>query len=127
MNLRSNVVEMTRLGWKSEGKIRPLKVRFESQYHREVAVWNGFRIKYINDYEHLKKVKISRDLIRDDRDKAKIEYEKKKQAKLSTNNGNRPAADNPDQTTPIMEGNGSQGTTGGAPAPPRQENQTSVT
>ena len=127
MNLRSNVVEMTRLGWKSEGKIRPLKVRFESQYHREVAVWNGFRIKYINDYEHLKKVKISRDLIRDDRDKAKIEYEKKKQAKLFTNNGNRPAVENPDQSTPIMEGNGSQGTTGGAPAPPRQENQTSVT
>ena len=101
MNLMSKVVEITRLGRKSEGKIRPVRVRFESVYYRDAAVMNGFRLKYRDDY--FNKVKMCKDLIREDREKAKAEYERKKQLKLANANGeNRPVADS-DQTTPISE------------------------
>ena len=103
MNLMSKVVEITRLGRKSDGKIRPVRVKFESEYYRDVAVMNGFRLKYREDY--FNKVKMCKDLIREDREKAKAEYEKKKQLKLAATNGeNRPVA-NLDQTTPISEVN----------------------
>ena len=101
MNLMSKVVEITRLGRKSEGKTRPVRVRFESVYYRDAAVMNGFRLKYRDDY--FNKVKMCKDLIREDREKAKAEYERKKQLKLANANGeNRPVA-NSDQTTPISE------------------------
>ena len=103
MNLMSKVVEITRLGRKSDGKIRPVRVKFESEYYRDVAVMNGFRLKYREDY--FNKVKMCKDLIREDREKAKAEYERKKQLKLAATNGeNRPVA-NLDQTTPISEVN----------------------
>ena len=46
INLRGKVVEMIRLGRKSENKIRPVRIRFENEYYRNVAVMNGFRINY---------------------------------------------------------------------------------
>ena len=124
MNLKSKVVEITRLGRKSIGKTRPVRVRFESVFYRDVAVMNGFRLKYMED--DFNKVKICKDLIREDREKAKLEYERKKQLKLLTANGeNRPVV-NLEQTTPITENN-SQIATGEDQVLPRQVGQINIT
>ena len=102
MNLQQQVVEVTRLGRKSEGKIRPVRVRFTSQFYRDVAVTNGFVIKYMDG--SLNKAKIIKDLIRDDREKAKMEYENRKQLRLAAaNNDTRPAAGNEEQVPPRNE------------------------
>ena len=126
MNLRGKIVEVTRLGRKSENRIRPVRIRFENEYYRNVAVMNGFRIKYIDS--DLKMVKICKDLIRDDREKAKIEYERKKQIRLSeTNQENRTGAANLNQTPPTLGNENSQGATGGEQAAPRLGEQTNIT
>merc|ERR1712240_24516 len=49
-DLNQKVVEITRLGRRTEGKIRPVKVGFENAYYRDMAVMNGFRIKYMDSY-----------------------------------------------------------------------------
>ena len=125
-DLNKKVVEITRLGRRTNGKIRPVKVRFENAYYRDMAVMNGFRIKYMDSY--LRKTKICKDLIRDDREKAKRDYEKKKQDRLAAMNGNSDASRTiTEQAPPTRGSNDSQGTTGGAQAVPRQEEQTNQT
>ena len=125
-DLNKKVVEITRLGRRTNGKIRPVKVRFENAYYRDMAVMNGFRIKYMDS--HLRKTKICKDLIRDDREKAKRDYEKKKQDRLAAMNGNSDASRTiTEQAPPTGGSNDSQGTTGGAQAVPRQEEQSNQT
>ena len=120
-SLDRRVVEVTRLGRKIENKVRPVKVRFTSSYYRDMAVRNGFKIKYIDS--HLDKTKISKDLIREDREKAKMEYERKKQLKQMANSGNgiRPVDNTEEQETPTDANR--QGVSAGAQAVPRQEEQ----
>ena len=126
LDLENKVVEVTRLGRKSEGKIRPIRIRFENEYYREAAVMNSYKIKYHEG--GLSKVKVCRDLIRDDREKAKVEYERKKQLKLAAaNNGNSPIARDLAQATPINESIASQADTGREQAPPHQEEQANLT
>ena len=70
--------------------------------------------------------RFSKDLIREDRDKAKAEYERKKQLRIANANGeNRPVA-NSDPITPITEINRPV-TTGGDQVHPPQVGQMSIT
>ena len=123
MNLASKIVEITRIGRKENDKIRPVKIRFESAYYRDAAVFNGFRLKYMNN--PLEKAKICKDLIRDDREKSKTEYEKRKQEKLERSRSQPDP--NPDQVSPANEVNDSQGANEGIQAVPRQEEQPNLT
>ena len=124
LDLKSKVVEITRLGRKSDGKIRPVRVRFESVFYRDAAVMNGFKLKYREDY--FNKVKMCKDLIREDRDKAKAEYERKKQLRISNANAENRPVDNSDQITPMIEINRPVAT-GGDQGHPPQVGQMSIT
>ena len=45
--LSDNIIDVVRLGRKTEGKHRPLRVQFRGQLYRDAAVRRGFRIKYL--------------------------------------------------------------------------------
>ena len=77
--LANSVLDVTRHGGKTEGKVRPIRVQFRGQLYRDVAVRNGFQARYMNEEEYLKKAVICKDLCREDRERSKRKYEQKKQ------------------------------------------------
>ena len=79
LRLSENIIDVIRLGRKTDGKHRPLRVQFRGQLYCDAAVKRGFRVRYIAGDEVLKKVVMCKDLCREDREAAKVKYMEKKQ------------------------------------------------
>ena len=94
--LGDKIVDVTRLGRKSEGKCRPLRVQFVGQMYRDIAVKLSFRIKYMFENEVLRKAVMVKDLCREDRETAKRKYEQRKQQRAAVQNQNI-------STVPVVE------------------------
>ena len=77
--LDEKVKGVVRLGKRQEGKCRPIRVQFVGQMYRDIAVRKSFHIRYHHANEILRKVIISKDLCREDRERAKQKYLDKKQ------------------------------------------------
>ena len=54
LRLSENIIDVIRLGRKTEGKHRPLRVKFRGQLYCDTAVKRGFRVRYIAGDEVLK-------------------------------------------------------------------------
>ena len=54
--LSENIIDVVRLGRKTKGKHRPLRVQFIGQLYRDAAVRRGFRIRYLTGDDVLNKV-----------------------------------------------------------------------
>ena len=77
--LDNKVKGVIRLGRRQEGKCRPIRVQFVGQMYRDIAVKLSFHIRYHHDNEVFKRTVISKDLCREDRERAKQKYIEKKQ------------------------------------------------
>ena len=74
--LKHKVVGIQRLGGKAEGKIRPIRVEFYSAYDRETACKSAHHLKNSNKFKNT--VGISRDKIREDRERERSKYLEKR-------------------------------------------------
>ena len=121
----NKVVGVTRLGKKENGKCRPIRVQFVGQMYRDVAVSLGFRIRYSNWDEVNNKAVMCKDLCREDREKAKIKYDLKKQQRAEAGNQNNGStgAVNRVQVPPQNINNDRQGAGERRVASPRMGNQ----
>ena len=88
--LKQKLVNIQRLGWKTIGKIRPMRVEFQSATDRETACRNAHHLKDSDRYS--KTASISRDKIREDRERDRAQYLENKRIK-NTNNGLEASAD----------------------------------
>ena len=71
-NLSSRVVSTQRLGSKNEGRIRPIRVEFDSVMSRETACRNARELIHSERYRNM--VSISRDKTREDRERDRVKY-----------------------------------------------------
>ena len=122
--LSNSVVNVTRLGRKTDGKIRPIRVQFRGQLYRDEAIRCGFIIRYMNDDDYLKQAVLCKDLCREDRERSKRKYELKKQqrAREQEEDNNRTEAER-ELTTPPAQIVDSQGAGVGNNVPPQVETQ----
>ena len=66
------VISTQRIGGKTEGKTRPIRVEFKSVMDRETACRSARNLKYSDKFRNI--ASISRDRIREDRDRARVQY-----------------------------------------------------
>ena len=95
INLADKVVRngIKRLGRKDGPGIRPIRVVFETEEDRDYAIRYAWMLKYDEKYRN--RISLKKDLIKEDRQREKLEYERKKREtylKSSTapRNGNHP-------------------------------------
>ena len=122
--LSNNIIDVVRLGRKTEGKHRPIRVQFTGQLYRDAAVRRGFRIRYLTGDDVLNKVVMCKDRCREDREAAKAKYEEKKRSRIATvSDGSSAAAANGNQVPPQDASRNSQGTRRDNASPPQMEGQ----
>ena len=79
------VITTQRLGSKSEGRIRPIRVEFDSVMSRETACRNARELRHSERYRNM--VYISRDKTREDRERDRVKYLAYKQQKAASGSG----------------------------------------
>ena len=125
--LDDKIIRVIRLGRRQEGKCRPIRVQFVGQMYRDIAVRQSFRIRYHHANELLSKTIMSKDLCREDRERAKRKYiEKKQRREAEQERANRTVADDQNQTTPLNIDVDRPGASAGASASPQEEVQDNV-
>ena len=89
--LLRQVIGTQRIGEKTEGKKRPIRVEFKSVMDRETACRNARNLKYSDKFRNI--ASISRDRIREDRERARDQYLANKRNRIANNglgqSGNR--------------------------------------
>ena len=124
LRLSENIIDVIRLGRKTDGKHRPLRVQFRGQLYRDAAVKRGFRVRYIAGDEVLKKVVMCKDLCREDREAAKVKYmEKKQNREAARGDGGSAAAATGSQVPPQDPIRGRQGAERDNATPPQLRGQ----
>ena len=98
--MENKIKGVVRLGRIQEGKHRPVRVQFVGQMYRDIAVRLSFRIRYHNN-DIISKTIMSKDLCREDRERAKQKYmEKKQRREAERERASSTAADERNRETP---------------------------
>ena len=100
--LNSRIANTQRLGARAEGRKRPIRVQFHTVQDRENACRNAYNLKDSHRFKH--EISITRDKIREDRERDRDIYLAKKLARQTVDTGANATPLNSTRNTVIASG-----------------------
>ena len=88
--LINKIVSLQRIGGKTDEKIRPIRVEFQSAMDRETACRNAYQLKNSDRFRYT--ASIRRDKIREDRELERAQYLENKRRKNTINELGQPGS-----------------------------------